>query len=119
MTVPVGPTYWRVAAVDEGNNVGAWSSGQVKSLRRMVVRVRGTLRRGRSGVVRISVKDAGGRALRGARITPRGAGVSSRSKRTGRRGTITLRLRPRAKGIVRFRVDKRGFRPGSATLRVR
>ena len=114
-----GPIYWRVAAVDEGGNVGGWSSGQVKLLRRMVVHALGFVRRGRRGVVTVSVRDARGRAVRGARVTPRGAGVRSRSRRTGRRGSVKLRLRPRARGQIRFRVDKRGFRPGSATLAVR
>lgn len=114
-----GPIYWRVAAVDEGGNLGAWSTGQVKLLRRLVVRVKGSLIRGRRGVVRISVKSARGGAVRGARVTPRGAGVRSRSRRTGKRGTVKLRLRPRVRGTIRFRVDKRGFRPGSAKLRIR
>ena len=113
-----GPIYWRVAAVDEGNNLGAWTTGQVKLLRRMVVIVKGSPRRGRRGVVRISVKDARGRPVRGARVTPRGAGVRSRAKRTGRRGTVRLQLRPRARGSIRFRIDKRGFRPGLGRVRV-
>ena len=114
-----GPIYWRVAAVDEGNNVGGWSTGQVKLLRRMAVAARGTLIRGRRGTVVVSVKDARGRPVRGARVTPRGAGVRIRSKRTGRRGSVKLRLTPRSRGSVRFRVDKRGYRPGSASLAVR
>jgi hypothetical protein len=114
-----GAIYWRVAVVDQGNNVGAWSSGRVKLLRRMVVRVEGSLARGRGARVRVSVKDARGRNVRGARVTPRGSGVRSRAKRTGKRGSVRLRLRPRAKGTIRFRVDKHGFRPGSATVRVR
>ena len=114
-----GPIYWRVAAVDEGNNVGGWSTGQVKLLSRLVIKVRGRLAGGRRGLVSVSVRDARGRAVRGARVTPRGAGVRIRSRRTGRRGTVRLRLRPRTKGTVRFRVDRSGYRPGSATLRVR
>jgi hypothetical protein len=114
-----GPVYWRVAAMDEGGNLGAWSSGQVKPLPRMKIRVRGSLRRNRPRVIRITVKSSRGRAVRGARVTPRGAGVRSRAKRTNKRGVARLRLRPTSKGIVRFRVDKGGFRPGSARRRVR
>ena len=32
-----GPIYWRVAAVDEGGNVGGWASGKVGLLRKMTV----------------------------------------------------------------------------------
>jgi hypothetical protein len=114
-----GPIYWRVAAVDEGNNTGGWSVGRVRLLRRMAVRAKGSLSRGRRGTVRIYVKDARGRAIRGARVTPRGAGVRRRPKRTGRKGVAKLRLRPGVRGSVRFRVDRRGYRPGSVAVRVR
>ena len=32
-----GTLYWRVAAIDEGNNVGGFATGQFKTPKRMVV----------------------------------------------------------------------------------
>lgn len=113
-----GPKYWRVAAVDEGGNVGGWASGRVGLLRRMVVLTRGGLQRGRRGMVEIRVMNAKGRPLRKARVSVRGAGVRASSRRTSRRGIARFRLRPRARGKVSVRADKRGFRPGSATIAV-
>jgi hypothetical protein len=113
-----GPIYWRVAAVDEGNNVGAWASGRVGLLRKMVVSANGSLRRLRRGVLVVRVVNAKGRAVRGARVTVRGAGIRARSRRTTRRGLARFRVRPRARGNVTVRADKRGFRPGSDVLAV-
>jgi hypothetical protein len=113
-----GPLYWRVAAVDAGGNVGAWATGRVRLLRRMVVNARGGLRRGQRGVVEVRVQDTKGRALRRARVTIRGAGLRARSRRTSRRGIARFRLTPRSRGKVTVRADKGGFRPGSAVLQV-
>ena len=113
-----GPLFWRVAAVDAGGNVGAWATGRVGLLRRMVVNARGTLRRGRSGVVEVRVQNAKGQAVRRARVTLQGAGLRARSRRTTRRGIARFRLTPRSRGRVTVRADKSGFRPGSDVLRV-
>jgi len=112
-----GPVYWRVAAVDEGGNIGGWATGRVGLLRRMSVRASGGLRRGRRGVVEVQVTTAKGRAIRNARVTLRGVGVRAR-RHTSRRGIARFRVTPRARGNVVVRVDKRGFRPGSARLAV-
>jgi hypothetical protein len=114
-----GPLYWRVAAVDAGGNVGAWATGRVRLLRRMVVDARGGLMRGRRGVVEVRVKNARGRAIRRARVTLRGAGLAPHSRRTNRKGIAKFRLTPRARGTITIRADKGGFRPGSDSLRVR
>jgi len=113
-----GPIYWRVAAMDEGGNVGGWASGRVGLLRKMVVRTNGVLRRGMRSVLEVRVQNAKGRVVRGARVTLRGVGVRAR-KRTTKRGIVRFRIRPRARGNVRVRADKRGFRPGAAVVTVR
>ena len=112
-----GPIYWRLAAVDEGGNVGGWAAGRVGLLRRIVVSAAGGLRRGSRGMVEVHVMNAKGRAVRRARVTLRGVGVRAR-KRTSRRGIARFRVRPRARGSLRIRADKRGFRPGAARLAV-
>jgi hypothetical protein len=113
-----GPVYWRVAAVDEGGNVGGWASGRVGLLRKMVVRANGILRRGSPSVLEVRVLNARNRPVRRARVTLRGVGVRAR-KRTSKKGIARFRVRPRARGNVRVRADKRGFRPGAAVLPVR
>lgn len=113
-----GPIYWRVAAVDEGGNIGGFATGRVGLLRRMMVRASGGLRRGRRSVVEVRATTVKGRALRNARVTLRGVGVRARTH-TSRRGIARFRVTPRALGRVVIRVDKRGFRPGSASLSVR
>jgi hypothetical protein len=113
-----GRIYWRVAAVDAGANVGGWATGRVGLLRKMNVRAIGALRRGRRGLVEVRATNAKGRALRNARVTLRGVGVRARGH-TSRRGIARFRVTPRARGKIGVRVDKRGFRPGSAKLIVR
>jgi hypothetical protein len=113
-----GPIYWRVAAVDEGGNTGGWASGRVGLLRKMVVRTSGALRRGSRGVLEVRVTNAKNRVVRGARVTLRGVGVRGR-KRTSKKGIARFRVRPTARGSLKVRADKRGFRPGSAVVTVR
>ena len=113
-----GSKLWRVAAIDEGGNVGAWASGRIGLLRRMVVTTSGLLHRGRPGLLEVRVRDIRGRGLRRARVSIRGAGVRAGSRRTSRRGIVRFRVRPRVSGRITVRADKRGFRPGSATLSV-
>jgi len=114
-----GRLFWRVAAVDGGGNVGAWATGRVGLLRRMVVGAGGSLRRGQSALVEVRVRDARGRAVSRARVTLRGAGLNARSRRTSRRGIAHFRLTPRSSGRVTVRADKGGFRPASDVLTVR
>ena len=113
-----GPIYWRVAAVDEGGNVGGWASGKVGLLRKMTVQASGMLRRGRKGVLQVRVTNARNRVVKGVRVTLRGVGVRGR-KRTGKKGIVRFKVKPKARGNVRVRADKRGYRPGSAVVRVR
>jgi hypothetical protein len=112
-----GPIYWRVAAVDEGGNTGGWAAGKVGLLRKMVVRTSGVLRRGSSSVLEVRVTNAKNRVVRGARVTLRGVGVRGR-ERTSKKGIARFRVRPKARGNLKVRADKRGFRPGSALVAV-
>jgi hypothetical protein len=110
--------YWRVAVVDEGNNLGGWATLPMRSARRASMRVKGKLHRGRSGIVRVTV-TGGGRRLGGAVVHVRGAGLVIPPRRTNRRGQVRLRLTPRSRGTVRFSADKSGFAPATGKLRVR
>jgi hypothetical protein len=111
--------YWRVAATDEGNNLGGWASTPLRSLPRARVRTRGSLRNGRSRRVVVTVTGRGGRRLKGATVRVRGAGVIARPRRTNRRGMVRLWLTPRVRGSVRISAERAGYAPGRASLRVR
>ena len=110
--------YWRVAVMDEGSNVGGWSTSALRHSRPLRLKLRGSLRRGASRPVRATVMDARGRAVRGARVSVTGAGLHVRSRRSTRRGSVSFRLRPRVQGRVRFQAEKSGFAPAVVTLRV-
>ncbi len=114
-----GKLYWRVAAADEGHNLGAWTTRVLTTLKRMKVSAAGRLVKRRRGVVTIKVTDSRRRALRKARIKVSGSGVRARTKSTGKRGTVKFKLRAKHSGRVVFRALKNGYRPGSTTLRIR
>lgn len=114
-----GLLYWRVAALDEGNNAGGYAIGSLRLPRGMRITLSGLLQRRKRGKVAVTVTTAKGRPIRRARVKVKGAGVRSRPKRTGKRGTVRLRLRPRRRGSVIFTVSKRGYRAGKASVAVR
>jgi hypothetical protein len=113
-----GEIFWRVAAVDEGNAVGAWATGQFKAPERMIVKVEGSAVRRRTSKVKVTVTSFKGKPLRGATVSVAGAAVA-RSKHTNKRGSVKIRVRPRRKGNVKFRVTLAGHRPQTALLKVR
>jgi hypothetical protein len=108
-----GALYWRVATVDEGGNAGAYATGAV-GVKKLAVVVRGTLKRGLSRRLAVSVRS-GGRALRGATVRVSGAGLRASTRRTSGRGTATFVLRPGRRGTVSLAVSRSGY----ATTRVR
>jgi hypothetical protein len=114
-----GVLYWRVAALDEDNNVGGWATGTFKLPRAMRVVVAGFLMKRKRGVVTVTVQTIKGQAIKRARVKVRGAGVRARPKRTRRGGIVKFRLRARRAGNVTFTVSKRGYRTGKAVLQVR
>jgi hypothetical protein len=113
------PLYWRVATMDEGNNLGAWVTSTVRQSKPMRLRLRGSLRQDRSRTVRAIVKDSRGRAIRGAKVTVTGPGIRVAPRQTTRRGKVSFRLRPQVKGRVVFLAEKRGFAPKSKGISVR
>jgi hypothetical protein len=115
-----GALYWRVAALDEGNNVGDYTAPQLISrVRRMEVGVKGALKRGTKRWLTVNVKDfetSGG--VGGALLRLRGAGVA-RKARTAQFGSARLRLRPTRRGYLVISASRRGYTPASITLRIR
>jgi hypothetical protein len=114
-----GALYWRVATMDEGNNLGGWATTSLSKPKKLRVRLRGGARRGHRGAVRVTVTDSRGRRLSRIRITVKGAGVKAKPRRTSRRGQTVFRVRPRKKGSLRFRAEARGYVTAGARLRVK
>jgi hypothetical protein len=116
-----GRLYWRVAAVDEGNNVGDYSQPQLISRHpRMEITIRGSVKRGKRGMITIVVSnfETGGGIPR-ATVRVAGAGVKARRVRTDLFGTARIALRPSRRGLLRISATKPGYRSASTSLRVR
>ena len=122
MTSPVWTSgqslYWRVAAMDEGYNVGAWASTRLRQAAAMRVRARGAVAVGRTTTVTVTVTDAKRRPIGAALVRIGGAG-SGTAKRTSSKGTVRLRVRGVRAGKVTLRAEKRGYVPTAATVRAR
>jgi hypothetical protein len=114
-----GRLYWRVAAVDEDNNVGGFATGAFKLPQAMRVVAIGALRKKKRGFAVVSVRTLKTKAIKGARVRVSGAGVHARPKRTGRNGAVKFRLRPGRAGTLTFFVTKRGYRATKALLMIR
>ena len=115
-----GRLYWRVAAVDEGNNVGDWSPTQrIGAVKRMRLKARGAPKRKRTRKVVITVLDTANKPLVGASVRASGAGVKRMARRTNRRGAATFLVRARVRGAVVFQATKSGYATASLKMRVR
>jgi hypothetical protein len=114
-----GVLYWRVAAVDELRNVGAFTPiRQVRLAERMRLRMRGRAMRGRVSRVVVTLESAAGTPVRGATVRASGAGVVGKPARTGRTGKATLRLRLTKRGILVLRAVSAGFQPATYAVKI-
>ena len=114
------PLFWRVAGVDEGNNVGDFIPAQrIGAAKRMRLVASGRAVRGRSTIVSITVRDQSGPALSGATVRVSGGGVKPRAARTKKAGKVRFSIRPTRRGKITFRATKAGYTPAVITTRVR
>ena len=114
-----GKLFWRVASVDQLNNVGGYATGTLALPKGLTVVLSGALVKGVGRVVRVTVRTTKNRPVPRARVTVSGAGVRARPRRTGRRGVVKFRLRPARRVRVTFTATKRGYRAGKASTAVR
>ncbi len=116
-----GRLYWRVAILDQGNNLGAFARGDLRLPEQLKVKSKSSIiRRGKRVSMVITVTDPNGKRIRGAKVTASGAGVKStkKQKKTGKRGTVTLRLRPTRKGTLKVKAAKKGYVTGVVSIKV-
>jgi len=113
-----GTLHWRVGTVDEGGNVGAWSTGTLKFDRALVLETTGRPRARQKGLLGVRVVDGGGKAVVGALVKVGGLGVKVR-KSTGKSGRVSISVLPRKKGTLVITASRKGFKGGRIKLRVR
>jgi hypothetical protein len=113
-----GKMFWRVAAADEGQATGGWAVGKFNTPPGFSVTASGFPRKGEKGVVRVYVRDGLGRGVKKAKVVVSGSRTRRRARRTDKSGVATLPVKPHKRGTLKFRVTKRKFRPGIATLDV-
>jgi hypothetical protein len=116
-----GRLYWRVAAQDEGDNVGDFTQPQLISrIRRMEIGVRGALKRGAKRTLTVTVSDFETAAgVPAATVRASGAGLRRRAARTSAFGAVRLVLRPNRRGFLVISASKRGYQRTSIRLRIR
>ena len=116
-----GRIYWRVAAIDEGNNTGDFAPVQLISRkRRLQIVVTGSPRRRRTSVLNVTVRNFESAAgVMPATVRLSGAGVRARRARTTAGGMVRFRIRPKRKGTLLIRASASGYQGARATVRVR
>jgi hypothetical protein len=120
ISLNTGRLFWRVAATDEGDNVGDFTQPQLLTrVRRMEVSIRGTLRRRSKQWLTVSVTnfETGG-GVGGALLRLKGAGVLRKAHTTAY-GSSMLQVRPSRRGYLVITASKRGYTAASLTLRIR
>ena len=120
-TVNTGRLYWRVAALDEGDNVGDFTQPQlITRVRKMEIAVQGSLKRGKKTMLMVSLSDfetAG--PVGGAKLRAAGAGLRVTRWRTNPFGTASVVLKPKRRGYLLISASRSGYLPVSIRLRVR
>ena len=116
-----GRFYWRVAAVDEGRNVGQFSPAKRITLRKgMRLSALGAPQRGERVDIKFMVRLYSSiDPVRSVAVKIWGAGVRKATKRTKSDGSATFRVRARRMGTVYALATKPGFQPVQIELRVR
>jgi hypothetical protein len=105
-----GVLYWHVAGVDAEGNQGDWSSAAKVTLAK-ALKLAGDSNptRGQAHLVKITVLNAKGAPVKDVTVRVTGAGTVPRSKRTNKKGIVSLMVHPTSKGIVAFKATKAGF----------
>jgi hypothetical protein len=116
----LGQLYWRVAAMDTNGTQGTWSAVQPLSLatKLMVSTSASTMPKQTTKTITVTVKDAQGHVVSGAKVTVSGAGVTKTSKLTGSTGKASFKVHPTKAGTITWSATKSGSVTGKATTSV-
>jgi hypothetical protein len=114
-----GRLYWRVAILDKGNNLGAFARGDLRLRQKLKVKSSAGFAQKRKFVtVKLTVSRSDGKRVRSATVTVSGAGVKLKRKKTGKKGTVTFRIRPMRKGTIKVTAARKGYVSGAASIGV-
>ena len=114
-----GKLYWRVAAIDAGQNRGDFTAPQEFGISQTFrVRAFGTPVKGRKSTLTVTASSGRG-PVAGARIRVWGAGMRSRAKLSDASGRATFAIRPTRRGKVYVQVTKAEFAAAQTSLAVR
>ena len=110
-----------MAAVDDIGNVGETTPALAFKLPiALKVSALGSLKKGKTGKLTISVTDSARIGIRGAKVTITGAGLRKKITTTRSNGkTAVLKLRPRRREKVTITVSKTGYKTTTLTITVR
>ena len=123
-----GTFYWRVAAMDDHNNVGDYTTtrsftmppltqqagsggggGTTPTTQSFSLSSTGRLVRRQYRTVTIYVRNTNSTPVYQASVRASGAGITARTKLTSTTGVVKFRLRPSQLSRVTFRVSKSGY----------
>jgi hypothetical protein len=123
-----GTFWWKVAAMDEDQNLGDFTrphsfalkkgGGPVQTTQRLRLSMKGRLKARRLRRVVVTVK-AGARPVAGARVRAFGVGVITKWRKTNKYGRVVFRVKPKARGVVFFQATKTGYLAAAGRMRVR
>jgi hypothetical protein len=115
-----GTLYWHVAAKDADGNVGSYTSVQTLTLPAKLVATSSKLSiiKKVTTSVTITVKSAQGSLISNASVKVSGAGVATKTQKTGAHGTTTFKLHPTKKGKVTVTATKSGAQTATMTITV-
>ena len=113
----LGQLYWRVAALDTQGTQGSWSPVQPLGLAtKLTVSLSATtMPKQTTKTITVTVKDAQGHVVSGAKVTVSGAGVTKTSKLTGSTGKASFKVHPTKAGTITWTATKSGCVSGKAT----
>lgn len=110
-----GVMYWRVAAIDPDGNVGAFTKGKkFRLLARMQVQIANQPPHGVAGSVTVTVLDAKGKPLKNAKVRLTGAGVKTGTRKTNKKGIVTIRVKPKKAGNLTATATLKLYKNGTA-----
>jgi hypothetical protein len=104
-----GTLYWHVAALDAGDNVGAYIVASTSSY----------VAHGMTTTITITTKDSKGHAIAGATVKISGGGITAVSKKSTSAGKVTFKVHPKKSGgKLTITATKTSLQSGSMTLPV-
>ena len=105
-----GQLYWRVQAADSHGQAGTWSAAQslVFATHLAATSSMSAMPSKSTATIKITVKDALGHVVKGAKVVVSGAGVTKTTKTSATNGTASFKVHPTKKGNITFAVSKAG-----------